>query len=122
MFFARIQKFSLAYANSLKRDYSLKSSFRMFPANFNSNTESCILCRRLPSDFFVLVPKIIVEEHSGNSEKFRYRNILGIEKGYHYFSLKFVCLTVPKNLWGKRFVFQKLLVSENSMHRRRERN
>ena len=43
------------------------------------------------------------------SEKFIYRKVLWIGRGYHEFLSKLFCLTVPKKLVGGRLCFRKLL-------------
>ena len=109
IFFARIQKFRSTYANSYKRDYSVKSGFRKFSTDIKSTTDFYIICKRLRSNFFVSVPKNFVGEHFSVSENFGHRKSLWIKGGeaggreYHDFLSKIFCLTVPKNFVGESF-------------------
>ena len=53
------------------------------------------------------LPKSLVAEHFGVSEKFVYRKILCIRKGYHSTLMKDFCLTVPKNFVRELYCFWK---------------
>ena len=123
VFFAQVQIFWSKFANSLKRDYCLKSSFRRFSTNINSTSYFYILWKRGYHDFSLKFLSHGTEKLCWGTiqciRKFRLsKKFFAWEGDITILCRKFLSHSTEKFCWGPFLCFKKILLSKIFMHRR----